>query len=437
MRVLRACRELGVKVVSVHSTADEMSLHRKFSDEDVCIGPGESQKSYLYLPRIMSALEVTGVDGVHPGYGFLSESSQFSKLCEENGVKFIGPDWRTVEKMGDKVKARRMMEKVGVPVLPGSGVIKNLADGFKKVKGLGYPVMLKASAGGGGKGMRKVWNDYEFEEGYMIASGEAEKSFGSGDLYIEKCIDPARHIEIQILADEKGNIVHLGERDCSMQRKNQKILEEAPSPFLSAKTRSRMGESAIRASEAVDYKGVGTVEFLVDGKGDYYFIEMNTRIQVEHPVTEMITGVDLVQEQILVAAGEKLRYNSEAIQSKGHAIECRINAEDWENNFRPSTGKIKSYHVPGGFGVRIDSHLYTEYEITPYYDSLLAKVIVWGENRRRAMMKMKRVLGELIIEGVETTVGLHQKILEEEAFIQGKYDTNFLERMLEKHRKKR
>ncbi|MEK6797173.1 MAG: acetyl-CoA carboxylase biotin carboxylase subunit [Spirochaetota bacterium] len=427
LRVVRACKELGIPTVAVHSQADEESLHSKFADQDVCIGPPQSKESYLNIPRIISACEITGADAIHPGYGFLSENAAFSDICKEHNIKFIGPSKEVINKMGDKANARETMKKAGVPITPGTGILKDADEATGKANEIGYPIILKATAGGGGKGMRICRSDEEVRSNLPIAQNEARIGFNNPDVYMEKYIENPRHVEIQILADEHGNVIHLGERDCSLQRRHQKLIEESPSPVMTPELRAKMGDAAVKGAQLAGYQGAGTIEFLVDDKGNFYFMEMNTRVQVEHPVTEFVTGIDIVKEQILIAMGEKLRYTQSDVKITGHAIECRINAEDWEHDFRPSPGKVTRVHLPGGFGVRIDSHVYSDYSIPPYYDSLIAKFIVRGENRMNAINKMKRVLDEAIIIGVPTTIPFHQKVLEHPVFIEGKVTTKFLE----------
>jgi acetyl-CoA carboxylase biotin carboxylase subunit len=427
LRVIRACKELGIPSVAVYSQADETSLPALFADEAVCIGPPPSKDSYLDIPRIISACEITGADAVHPGYGFLSENATFSEICKEHGIKFIGPEKDIIDKMGDKATARKTMTRAGVPVTPGTDILKSVDDAIKQAKEIGYPVILKATAGGGGKGMRICRNDEEIKSNLPIAQNEARTGFNNPDVYMEKYIEEPRHVEVQILADEFGNVIHLGERDCSLQRRHQKLLEESPSPVVDPELRRKMGEAAVNGAKSAGYQGAGTVEFLVDKSGNFYFMEMNTRVQVEHPVTELVTGVDIVREQILVAMGKKLRYRQSDIKINGHAIECRINAEDWLENFRPSPGKIDMVHLPGGYGVRIDSHVYSGYAIPPYYDSLIAKVIVWDETRNAAISKMRRVLEEVMINGVPTTIPFHQKVLAHPVFVDGNITTKFLE----------
>lgn len=429
LRVIRTCKELGLKTVAVYSEADKNSLHVTFADEAVCIGPTFSKDSYLKIPSIISAAQITGADAIHPGYGFLAENASFSEICGESNIKFIGPSPDMISMMGDKSAAKDTMKKSGVPVIPGSdGIVPHLQDGKKMAQEIGYPVIIKASAGGGGKGMRIVWEESEFENAFKTAKVEAEAAFANGDVYIEKFIENPRHIEIQILGDQFGNVYHYGERDCSVQRRHQKLIEEAPSPIIDADLRQRMGEAAIRGAKAVNYEGVGTIEFLVDKHKNFYFMEMNTRIQVEHPVTEMVYDVDLIRQQILVAMGKEVETLPK--EPTGHSIEFRINAEDPEHNFRPSPGRIESLHFPGGFGVRVDSHIYQSYVIPPYYDSLIAKLIVWGKNREHAINRAKRALEEFTVEGIKTTIDFHLKVLEDERFLSGKFDTSFLDSFL-------
>ncbi|MDR2734139.1 MAG: acetyl-CoA carboxylase biotin carboxylase subunit [Spirochaetota bacterium] len=427
LRVIRACREMGIASVAVYSTADEECLHVRFADEQVCIGPPPGNESYLHIPSIISAAEITGVDAIHPGYGFLSENPQFAEICAEHGIQFIGPKPESIKKMGDKATARATVAKVGVPITPGSGILENAGKGILEAKKIGYPIIIKASSGGGGKGMRIVLAEEEFTRNFEIAGSEAEKNFGNPALYIEKYFTKPRHVEIQVLADTQGNIVHLGERDCSIQRRHQKLIEESPSPFVTPGLRKAMGEAAIECARAAGYIGAGTVEFLVDESRNFFFMEMNTRIQVEHPVTEMVTGIDLVREQIRVAQGEKLSFSQKDVEFRGHAIECRINAENPYKDFIPSPGKITGLHIPGGYGVRVDSHIYEDYEIPPYYDSLIAKLIVYGANRKEAIARMLRCLDEFIVEGVRTTIPIHKQILLHERFASGDFTTKFLE----------
>ena len=426
LRIIRTCKELGIKTVAVYSEADRDSLHVTFADEAVCIGPSLSRDSYLKIPLIISAAQITGADAIHPGYGFLAENASFSEICLESDIKFIGPSPQMISAMGDKAFAKDTMRKSGVPVIPGSNsVVKSEADGKNLAHEIGFPVIVKASAGGGGKGMRVVWEEKDFEKALQMAKSEAGSSFGNGDVYIEKFVEKPRHVEIQIMGDSQGNVYHYGERDCSVQRRHQKLIEESPSPAIDSEIRNKMGETAVLGAKAVNYEGAGTIEFLLDKDKNFYFMEMNTRIQVEHPVTESIYGVDLIRQQILVASGEKI----ETLPKKpsGHSFEFRINAEDPENEFRPSPGTIQSLHFPGGFGVRIDSHIYQSYTIPPYYDSLIAKLIIWGKNRRHAIERAKRALEEFTVEGIKTTIPFHLKVLEDERFLSGDFDTSFLE----------
>ena len=428
LRVMRACHELEIKTVAIYSTADELSLHVKFADEAVCIGPPASNESYLNIPRIIAAGEITNADAIHPGYGFLSESAEFSRICAENGFQFIGPNSNMIKSMGDKATAKETMESAGVQIVPGGeGVLSDAEEAKKIANEMGYPIMLKATAGGGGRGMRLVKKENELNNLYEIAYQEALNGFGNGDLYIEKFIEHPRHIEIQILGDAIGNVIQFGERDCSIQRRHQKLIEESPSPAVDDKIREEMGKAAIAGAKAIDYVGVGTIEFLLDKDKNFYFMEMNTRIQVEHPVTEMVTGVDLIKQQIRVHAGEKCPNYSSNYKLRGHSIECRINAEDPSKNFMPSPSKITNFHLPGGKGVRVDSHAYTGYVIPTHYDSMIGKLIVHAKNRKRAINRMQRALEETIIEGPKTTIPYHQKIMQNDDFISGKFDTGFLE----------
>ncbi|MCX7909603.1 MAG: acetyl-CoA carboxylase biotin carboxylase subunit [Ignavibacteria bacterium] len=428
LRVIRACKELGIKTVVVYSEADRLSLPVKFADEAVCIGPPPSSKSYLYIPAIISAAQVTNVDAIHPGYGFLAENATFAEICELSGFVFIGPKPDSISKMGNKSVAKDTMRRAGVPVIPGSdGVVHSLEEALSIAEEIGYPLIIKASAGGGGRGMRVVKDREELIRSFGIAKAEAGSFFGSPDVYIEKLLGKSRHIEFQVLGDKFGNVIHLNERECSLQRRHQKLIEEAPSPIVTPELRNKMGEAAIKGAKAVDYIGPGTIEFLVDEDLNFYFMEMNTRIQVEHPVTEESLSIDLIKEQIRVAAGEKL--SLEIQEPKFHAIECRIIAEDPYNDFRPSPGKITSLHFPGGHGVRVDSHIYQEYIIPPYYDSLLAKLITWGTTRNEAIAKMKRALEEFVIEGVPSTIPFHLKMMENPDFLAGNIDTKYLERV--------
>ncbi len=429
LRIIRACQELGVSTVAVHSEADEDALHVRFADEAVCIGPARGMDSYLKPDRIIAAAEITGVDAIHPGYGFLAENADFADMCASHGFKFIGPSSEVIRTMGDKAKAKETMIKAGVPVVPGSqGVLKNMEEGKALADKMGYPVILKAVAGGGGRGMRIVNSADELEVNYQMAYAEAEGAFNNPDLYLEKFIKNPRHIEIQVMADQHGQVVHLGERECSIQRRHQKLLEEAPSAVVDEALRRAMGEVAVAGARRVNYEGAGTIEFLLDADKNFYFMEMNTRIQVEHPVTEEVCGRDLLKDQIRVAAGEPLGYGQDDIVMRGHAIECRINAEDWERNFMPNPGEITSFHMPGGPGVRVDSHAYQRYVIPPYYDSLVAKLICHGADRKEALSRMNRALNEFVIEGVKTTIPFHEKLINHSKFIKADFDTGFLDR---------
>ena len=426
LRIIRTCKEMGIQTVAVYSLADKDSLHVRFADEAVCIGPASSTDSYLNIPNIIAAAEITNSDAIHPGYGFLAENASFSKICQENKIKFIGASPGMINKMGDKASAKQTMEKAGVPTIPGSkGVVKTFDACNKFVNKIGYPVMLKATAGGGGKGMRIVYKEDELENSWDSARQEAKAGFGNDDMYIERFIANPRHIEIQIISDQNGKAAHLSERDCSIQRRHQKLVEETPSPFMTAKLRKDMGDAAIKAAEAVKYEGVGTVEFLVDEDKNFYFMEMNTRIQVEHPITEEVIDYDLIREQIKVAAGIKISGKNHLPQL--HAIECRINAEDPENNFMPCPGKITNFHAPGGHGVRVDTHVYTNYSIPPFYDSMIAKLITVAQTREEAIAKMERALEEFLIEGIKTTVPFHQKLMKDPNFQEGNYTTDFME----------
>jgi len=426
LRVIRTCREMGIKTVAVYSTADKESLHVRFADEAVCIGPPPSKDSYLNIPSIISAAEITNADAIHPGYGFLSENAKFSKICSEHGIKFIGASPAMIEGMGDKASAKETMKKAGVPIVPGSdGLLKDLADAKKNAKKIGYPVIMKATAGGGGRGMRIVWKDGELEHAWDTARQEAGAAFGNDGMYMEKYIEEPRHIEIQIVGDQFGKACHLSERDCSIQRRHQKLVEETPSPFMIQKLRDAMGKAAIKAALSVKYEGVGTVEFLVDKHRNFYFMEMNTRIQVEHPITEEVINYDLIREQIKVAAG--IPISGKNYMPVLHAMECRINAEDPFNNFRPSPGKIINFHSPGGHGIRVDTHVYAGYTIPPNYDSMIAKLITVAQSREEVIAKMHRALSEFVIEGVKTTIPFHLKLMQDENFIKGNYTTKFLE----------
>ena len=427
LRVIRVCRELGIKTVAVYSEADRYSLHVKFADEAVCIGPASSKESYLHIPRIISAAEITNSDAIHPGYGFLAENAQFAEICESQGLKFIGPSPEAIIAMGDKALAKDTMRKAGVPVVPGSdGVVKEIKEGMEIANAIGYPVLIKASAGGGGKGMRIVREPSEFEKAFQMASNEAGSAFGNPDVYIEKFVDEPRHIEIQVFGDKFGNVVHLNERDCTVQRRHQKLIEESPSPIVDTDMREKMGAAAIKGASGVQYEGAGTIEFIVDKDRHFYFMEMNTRIQVEHPVTEQVTGLDLIKLQLQVAAGERIR--KKEFKPRGHAIECRINAEDPDHDFRPSPGEITSFHLPGGYGVRCDTHCYAGYKIPPYYDSLMAKLIVTAPTREEAIQKMSSALEEFTVEGVHTTIPFHRKVMHNDTFKSGLFDTSFIEK---------
>jgi len=429
LRIIRTCKELGIKTVAVYSEADKHSLHVTFADEAVCIGPALSKDSYLKIPVIISAAQITGAEAIHPGYGFLAENANFSEICAESLIKFIGPSPEMINMIGNKANAKETMRKNGVPVIPGSdGVVTNVFDGKAIAHEIGFPVIIKASAGGGGKGMRIVQDESEFENAFQTASSEAVASFGNGEVYIEKYLENPRHIEFQIMGDQFGNVYHYGERDCSIQRRHQKLIEESPSPIMDAELRRKMGEAAVLGAKSVNYEGAGTIECLVDKYKNFYFMEMNTRIQVEHPVTEAVNQVDLIRQQILVAAGEKIETMPK--DPIGHAIEFRINAEDPEKGFRPNPGKIESLHFPGGFGIRVDSHVYQSYVIPPYYDSLLAKLIVWATDRKIAIRRARRAMEEFTVEGVKTTIPFHLEVLENEQFISGNFDTSFLDNFL-------
>jgi acetyl-CoA carboxylase, biotin carboxylase subunit len=431
LRIIRACRELGIKTLAVYSEADVQSLHVQLADEAICIGGPKSADSYMRADRIISAAEIADVDAIHPGYGFLSENSKFAEQCESCNIRFIGPKSQTIKIMGDKAVAKQTVRKVGVPTVPGSdGPVDSESEAVKAARKIGYPIIIKAVAGGGGRGMRIAHNDVSFAKEYHVARAEAEKTFNNASVYIEKYIQNPRHIEFQILADGHGNVVHLGERDCSVQRRHQKLIEESPSPFLTADLRKKMGKAAVRTAVAAEYENAGTIEFIVDAKGEFYFIEMNTRIQVEHPVTEEITGIDLIKEQIRIASGEKLNLDQKDIEFRGHAIECRINAEDPARGFAPSPGTIGLYYAPGGHGVRIDSHVYSGYTIPPYYDSLIGKLIAHGDNRKMALERLYRALSEYLIRGIQTTIPLHKAILSDPIFIAGKATTGYLEEFL-------
>ena len=428
LRILRSCRELGIGTVAVYSTVDRTALHVQLADEAVCVGEGPSNKSYLNIPNILAAATSRGVDAIHPGYGFLAENDRFAEMCRDHGITFIGPSPHAIRSMGDKSTAKSTMQTVGVPTVPGSeGLLPNPEAAAELAAAMGYPVMIKATAGGGGRGMRLVPSPDQLVKLYKAAQGEADAAFGNPGLYMEKFIDRPRHVEVQILADRHGNVVHLGERDCSIQRRHQKLLEEAPSPALDPELRRRMGEAAVAAARSINYEGAGTVEFLLDRSGGFYFMEMNTRIQVEHPVTEMVTGIDLIAEQLRIAGGEPISVRQEDIQMNGHAIECRINAEDAQHNFRPAPGRITGWLPPGGPGVRVDSHVYTGYDIPPFYDSLIGKLIIWAPNRPAALARMKRALNECAITGIPTTVDFHLRMLDRPEFQAGDVHTKFVE----------
>jgi acetyl-CoA carboxylase biotin carboxylase subunit len=428
LRVIRACRELGVQTVAVYSEADRESLHVRFADDDVCIGPPPARESYLNIPRIIAAAEITGADAIHPGYGFLAENAEFAETCVASNIAFIGPTAEQIRVMGDKAAARRAMQDVGVPIIPGTpGPVEDSDEALRFASEIGFPVIIKAAAGGGGKGMRVSSDPDDFARAFQLARSEALSAFGNGDVYVEKYLDRPRHIEFQILGDSYGNVIHLGERDCSVQRRHQKLIEEAPSPAMTPQLRAAMGDAAVRGAKAINYVGAGTIEMLLNEDKSFYFMEMNTRIQVEHPVTEMITGVDLVKEQIRVAAGEKLSISA-IPPLRGHVIECRVNAEDPARNFQPSPGRIDVFHPPGGPGVRLDTHVYTGYTVPPYYDSLLAKLICQGANREEAVTRMRIALESFIVEGVTTTIPFLARVMQNAKFRAGEVDTKFLER---------
>jgi len=428
LRVIRSCKELGIKTVAVHSTADTHSLHVHFADEDICIGPPNSKASYLNMKQILAAAELTNSDAIHPGYGFLSENAKFAEMCEENRITFIGPSPGSIRSMGDKSSAKSTMKKAGVPTIPGSeGLVATLKDAVAAARAVGYPVIVKATAGGGGRGMRVALNEEELKKLYPVAASEALACFGNGSVYLERYFTEPRHVEIQLMGDRHGNMVYLGERDCSIQRRHQKLIEESPSPAVSPEVREKMGKTAVAGALGAGYYNAGTIEFLFDKDSSFYFMEMNTRIQVEHPVTEAVTGIDLVRAQILVAAGEKLEFSQQSVALQGHSIECRINAEDPFNDFRPSPGTITDFHLPGGMGVRVDTHCYSGYEVPPNYDSMIAKLIVHAPTREAAIARMLRALDEFVIMGVKTTIPIHKKILQHPLFAKGEYSTKFLE----------
>lgn len=426
VRIIRACREIGIPTVAVYSQADADSLHVSLATEAYCIGPNESSKSYLNIPAIISAALISGADAIHPGYGFMSERADFAEICAEHNIKFIGPSPESMQLMGDKATARKTMTAKNVPVTPGTGIITDINEAKASAKKFGYPVIVKATAGGGGKGMRVANNDTELEQAVTLCRQEAEKFFGNPDVYMEKYLVNPRHIEVQIIADKFGNVVHLGERDCSIQRRHQKLVEEAPSPAVSEDVRKKLGDAAVRAAKAANYEGVGTIEFLLDKDKNFYFMEMNTRLQVEHGISEMISNVDIVREQISIAAGNPLSFKQEDIKLYGHAIECRINAEDPDRNFLPAPGEINGYITPGGFGVRVDSHVYSGYRIPPYYDSLISKLMCWAPTREEARRRMYRALKEYVITGVKTTLPFYQELIEDDVFISGNFDTGFM-----------
>ena len=432
LRIHRACREMGIGTVAVHSTADSEAMHVRLADETVCIGPPEASKSYLNIPAIISAAEIAGADAIHPGYGFLSENAQFATIVEEHGITFIGPKPEHIRTMGDKILAKSTIQELGIPVVPGSdGAVETLDEARAVAKSIGYPVLIKASAGGGGRGMKVAQSPADIDQAFQTARGEARAAFGDDSVYMEKFVAMPRHIEVQVMADSHGNVVHLGERDCSLQRRHQKILEEAPSPVLPAEHRNEIGQRVTTAIQALGYRGAGTVEFLY-ADGAFYFIEMNTRLQVEHPVTEMITGIDIVQQQIRIAAGEPLGYTQADISFSGHAIECRINAED-PRNFAPAPGTITDYHTPGGLGVRVDSAAYSGYRVPPYYDSLIAKLIVHGATREECLRRLNRALEEYVIGGIQTTIPVHQALMGNSEFAAGQYNIHWLEEFIERH----
>ena len=437
LRIIRACKELGIATVAVYSQADSQSLHVSLADEAYCIGPAQSSKSYLHIPAIISVALTSGADAIHPGYGFMAERADFVDICSEHNIKFIGPSSEAMRAMGDKASARATMIASRVPVTPGTGLVETVEQVRKFANKVGFPVIIKATAGGGGKGMRIVREEYELEDAFNLCRNEAKNAFGNPEVYVEKYLENPRHIEVQILADSFGNVVHLGERDCSIQRRHQKLLEEAPSPAISEEVRKAMGQAAVNAAKAINYEGAGTIEFLLDETDPkhkkWYFMEMNTRVQVEHCVSEMISGVDIVKEQIRVAAGQRLSVKQEDICLRGHAIECRINAEDPDRDFMPFAGKIEGYIAPGGFGVRVDSHAYTGYAIPPYYDSMVGKLICWGKDREEARLRMLRALSEYVITGIKTTIPFHREILNDEIFISGNFNTSFLEKSFKRN----
>ena len=430
LRIIRACRELGIRTVALYSEADRDSLHVRFADEDICIGPPSPRESYLNVPRIISAAEVTDADAIHPGYGFLAEIPHFAEICASCNIAFIGPTAEAIARSGDKARARQAMKEHGVPIIPGSdGIVESADDAVRLARDIGYPVILKAAAGGGGRGMRVAHTDLSLSQAFATAQSEAEKAFGNPQLYLEKYVARPRHIEFQIVADHHGNVVHLGERECSLQRRHQKILEEAPSPMMDESLRADMGQAAVTAARAVGYRNAGTVEFLVDSDRQFYFMEMNTRIQVEHPVTEQVTDIDLIKEQIAIASGEPHAYKQEDVRINGHAIECRINAEDPTRNFMPSCGRITALHIPGGPGIRVDTHIYAEYVVPPYYDSMLAKLIAWGRDRNEAIERMRRALFEMVVEGISSTISFQEAVIHSQQFRTAQFDTSTVEQI--------
>jgi acetyl-CoA carboxylase biotin carboxylase subunit len=435
LRIIRAARELGIETVAVYSEADRDSLHVRLADEAVCIGPPPSSSSYLHIPRIISAAEITAADAIHPGYGFLSENAHFAEICESCAIRFIGPTSEMIRLMGDKAVARKTMVAAGVPVTPGSdGVVNSVEEAVEVAKALGYPVIIKAAAGGGGKGMRIATDEASLQNGIRTAQAEAEANFGYGAIYLERYVMKPRHIEIQLVGDRHGNLVHLGERECSIQRRHQKLIEESPSPAVTPALRKRMGDAAVKGARSIHYEGLGTIEFLLAPDGEFYFMEMNTRVQVEHPVTEEVTRLDLIKTQIAVAAGDPLPWKQDQIRLAGHALECRINAERPEQNFQPSPGLVKYFHAPGGPGVRVDSHLYSGYVVPPHYDSMVAKIICWGSDREESMARMRRALEETVVDGIDTTLMFHVRILEDEAFRKGEIHTGYLEEFMSRER---
>ncbi|MFH0731851.1 MAG: acetyl-CoA carboxylase biotin carboxylase subunit [Candidatus Omnitrophota bacterium] len=431
LRIIRACKELGIRTVAVYSEADVNSLHVRFADEAICIGAAKSSESYLNIPSIISAAEITDVEAIHPGYGFLAENAHFAEVCQSCQIKFIGPTVENMKLVGDKMAAKQAMKKAGLPVIPGSdSIVKDKDEALKIAKRIGYPVIIKAAGGGGGRGMRIAHNDIRLASAFYMAQSEAESAFGLPDVYIEKYVDKPRHVEFQILADEHKNLIQLGERDCTVQRRHQKLIEESPSPAVDAKLQKKMGDAVIKAMKNIRYVNAGTVEFLLNRKGEFYFMEVNARIQVEHPVTEMVTGIDLIKEQLKIASGEKLSIKQEDVRFFGHAIECRINAEDSDNKFMPSPGRIETYHIPGGKGVRVDSHVYVGYDVPPNYDSMIGKLIVHGKNRKEAISIMQRALDEFIIEPIKTTIPFHRRVFNDKIFIDADIHTGYVDKLI-------